>query len=104
LNENKRQFAVKVHRLGGNTVLAVCDLDCFGKILPGPNGAKVKIQAPFFGADLMEEDDLLEYAKLANCFNFVGERSVQFALEKGIGNPRSVVKLGDTSYLMVMKL
>lgn len=93
-----------MHRLGSNVVLAVCDLECFGKVLPGPNGTEVKIQAPFFGADLMEEDDLLEYAKSANCYNFVGERSVQFALEKGIGNPRSVMRLGETLYLMVMKL
>lgn len=104
MSKTKRHFAVKVHRLGSNLVLAVCDLECFGKILPGPNGIEVKIQSPFFGEDLMEEDDLLEYIKLANCYNFVGEKSVQFALEKGIGNPRSVMKLGDTSYLMVMRL
>jgi hypothetical protein len=97
-------FAVKIHNRGKEAVVAVCDPDCFASALPGPGGAMIRIAPPFFGEERMEGARLLECARVANCLSFVGKSSVQFALDNRIGNKESVVYLGETPYLMVMKL
>ena len=104
LNEKKRSLAVKVHRVGNNTMVAICDAECFGMVLSGSNSVKISIRQPFFGDDPIDEDDLINYLKIATCYNFVGNQSVEFALEKGIGNRESVMYFDGIPYLMVMRL
>ena len=104
LRRGTSPFTVKIHNRGKDTVVAVCDVDCFASVLPGPGGTTIRIDSPFFGREHMEKSRLLECLRVADCLSFVGKGSIQFALDNRIGNKESVVYLGETPYLMVMKL
>lgn len=66
---------VKVHRSGGETIVAICDEELLGKELV-EGELKIRIGEEFYGGELVEIEKVVEYIRGASMVNVFGNNSV----------------------------
>ena len=88
-------FAIKIHRMPRETILAVCDSEILGmKFMDGEK--RIEVYRSFYGDRESGEDELGQYMSEATIVNIVGHRSVAKAIELGYVDPERVLVIGKT--------
>ncbi len=73
---------IKIHKIGGEVILAACDKELLGKKFR--QGIVVLyVKESFYKGELVDEEGLKAAMKFATIMNLVGERCVKIALEEG---------------------
>jgi len=95
---------VKIHK-SYRDVVAVCDSDLIGKKFEEGNFQLDAKENFFKGEELPEKevmDILVKMTKEDATFNIIGKNSVNLALKTGIISEKSVGKIQDTPFALVL--
>ncbi len=88
------KFRLKVYRVRGEIVVAVCDSELVGKIFR-EGDLKIEVKESFYGEEDVNEDEVKRALRMATIANITGKRAVQLAIEMGIIDRENVLKIGD---------
>ena len=77
---NMSDIRVKVHRRGGDVLIAACDGDLIGRKLKDGE-LRLEVSDEFYGGDRGDEEMLLNRLAMASMANLVGEKVCRIAAE-----------------------
>ena len=95
-----KMFA-RMHRMGGDTILAVCDKEVLGTTLEG-GGRRMTVSEAFYKGAPIDEEELAVWMRSAASMNIVGNKAVSVAIREGYAEPEQVFEMGGVKYLMVV--
>ncbi len=93
----------RMHRMGGDTILAVCDKEVVGRTLKG-DGRSLTVTESFYKGTQIEEETLVEWMKSASSMNIVGNRAVEIAIREGYASQDQAFELDGVRYLVVVMM
>ncbi len=85
---------MKVYRVKGEIVVAVCDSDIVGKTFR-EGDLKIEVKESFYGERDVDESEVRKALRIATIANITGKRAVQLAIDMGIVDKENVLKIGD---------
>ena len=88
------KFRLKVYRVKGEIVVAVCDSEIVGKTFR-EGDLKIEVKESFYGDKEVDEEEVRKALRIATIANITGKRAVQLAIEMGIIDRESVLKIGE---------
>ena len=94
-------FYLKEHRLGGDSVLAICDQEVVGKTFEG-GGLQITVSEGFYGSTPASPQQVLAKIRVAANVNLIGDRVVALAIEHELVDETSVKKIGGVSHAIIM--
>ena len=88
------KFRLKVYRVKGEIVVAVCDSEIVGKTFR-EGDLKIEVKESFYGDKEVDEEEVKKALRIATIANITGKRAVQLAIEMGIIDRENVLKIGE---------
>ncbi len=86
-------FRLKVYRVRGEVLVAVCDSDIVGKTFR-EGDLKIEVKEDFYGEREVGEEEVKRALQTATIANITGEKAVKFAIKIGIIDEKNVIKIG----------
>jgi hypothetical protein len=96
-------FSVKVHQVGGETLVACCDLELLGKRL-GDDELDLHVSSSFYGGQTVDEDAMMRLVGEATSANLIGDRTVELALRQGLVDEANIIEVGGVKHAQVYTL
>ena len=93
----------KMHRSGGDAVLAACDADVLGKTLKDGD-INVTVSEGFFGNMEVSEEDLRIMLGQASNMNLFGEKTIAIAVDEGFVDPDSAMMIDGIPHVQIYLL
>ena len=87
-------FRLKVYRVQGEILVAVCDSELIGKTFRDGK-LEIDVKESFYGEKDVDESEVRKALRMATIANITGKRAVKIAIEMGIVDKNSVLKIGD---------
>jgi hypothetical protein len=87
-------FRLKVYRVRGEILVAVCDSELIGKTFRDGD-LKIEVKESFYGEKEVGEEEVRRALRMATIANITGKRAVQLAIEMGIVDKENVLKIGE---------
>ncbi|MCQ4152658.1 MAG: DUF424 domain-containing protein [Archaeoglobales archaeon] len=88
------KFRMKIYRVRGEVLVAVCDSELVGKTFREGN-LKIEVKEDFYGTEDFDEKEVEEALKRATIANITGKRAVELAIRIGIVDRERVLRIGD---------
>lgn len=88
------KFRLKVYRVRGEIVVAVCDSELVGKVFR-EGDLKIEVKESFYGDKDVDEEEVRRALRIATIANITGKRAVKLAIDMGIIDKENVLKIGD---------
>jgi len=85
---------MKVYRVKGEILVAVCDSDIVGKTFR-EGELKIEVKEGFYGDTEFCEEEVKNALKKATIANITGKKAVNLAIKIGIIDKKNVLKIGD---------
>jgi uncharacterized protein len=96
-------FSVKIHKSGGETLIACCDADILGKRLTDGE-LDIHVSEGFYGGDKVDEEGMIRFLGEATVANIIGERAVDAAVRRGIVEPSGVIEVCGLKHAQVFRV
>ena len=96
-------FRLKVYRVRGEVLVAVCDSDIVGKTFR-EGDLKIEVKESFYGEREVGEEEVIRALKMATIANITGRRAVELAIRIGIVDRENVLKIGDCWHAQMVVL
>lgn len=93
----------KVFRLHGSVVLAACDDKLVGKTLK-EGKISVHINPDFYRGEKVDKEGLKNMLKEADNINLFGEETVKVAVELGLADEGSILRINGVPHLQIYKM
>jgi len=93
---------VKVHRVGRDTVVALCDAELLGRELLVGNGLKIHISREFYSGELIPLSSLWEYVEKATIVNAFGNAVVEELAKRIAAVRHAAVNLGGVLHVQLL--
>jgi len=87
-------FRMKVYRIRGEVLVAVCDSELIGKTFR-EGDLKIEVKESFYGDKDVSEEEVKKALRMATIANITGKRAVELAIKMGIIDRENVLKIGD---------
>ena len=87
-------FRMKVYRVRGEVLVAVCDADIVGRTFR-EGEIKIEVKEDFYGEREVSKEEVRQALMQATIANITGEKAVKFAIELGIIDEKNVLRIGD---------
>ncbi len=94
------KFCIKMHKVKGLKILAICDEDVLEKEFEFEN-VKIKVSKSFYFENYADEKEIEEIIKDIDIINAFGKNCVNFLISKNIVNEKNVLKIGDQKHAIV---
>ncbi len=94
---------MKLHRVGGDIILAACDAELLGRRLE-EGRLRLEVNTAFYGGFLASLDELAEYMGKATIMNLVGEHAVSKAVEEGYVHPEAIIRIAGVPHAQVVSV
>jgi len=88
------KFRLKVYRVKGEIVVAVCDSELVGKTFK-EGDLKIEVKESFYGEREVDEEEVKKALRIATIANITGKRAVKLAIEMGLIDEDNVLKIGE---------
>ncbi len=88
------KFRMKIYRVRGEVLVAVCDSELVGKTFREGN-LKIEVKEDFYGTEDFDEREVEEALKKATIANITGKRAVELAIRIGIVDRERVLRIED---------
>jgi len=88
------KFRMKIYRIRGEVLVAVCDSELVGKTFREGN-LKIEVKEDFYGTEDFDEKEVEEALKRATIANITGKKAVELAIRIGIVDKDRVLKIED---------
>ena len=85
---------MKVYRVKGEILVAVCDSEIIGKTFK-EGELKIEVKEGFYGESEVGEEDVKDALKRATIANITGKRAVNLAIKIGIVDKKNVLRIGE---------
>ncbi len=96
-------FRMKVYRVRGEILVAVCDSEIVGKTFR-EGDLKIEVKEEFYGKEEVSEEEVKKALKMATIANITGKRAVELAIKIGIIDKDNVLKIGDCLHAQMVML
>ncbi len=87
-------FRLKVYRIRGEVLVAVCDASIVGRTFR-EGDLKIEVKEEFYGGKEAGEEEVRQALQQATIANITGEKAVRFAIEIGVIDEGNVLKIGE---------
>ncbi|WP_456468019.1 DUF424 domain-containing protein [Archaeoglobus sp.] len=87
-------FRMKVYRVKGEVLVAVCDSDIVGKIFR-EGELKIEVKESFYGTEEYGEEEVKRVLRNATIANITGKKAVELAIKIGIIDKNRVLRIGE---------
>ncbi len=87
-------FRMKVYRVKGETLVAVCDSEIVGRTFR-EGELKIEVKESFYGTDEVGEEEVKRALRRATIANLTGKRTVELAIKLGIVDRDRVLRIGE---------
>ena len=94
---------MKIYRVGGEVLVAVCDSELIGKTFKDGD-LKIEISEKFYGTETFCEDDVKHALKQATIANISGKNAVKIAINLGLVDEDKVLKIGKCWHAQIVLL
>ncbi|MFX1308489.1 MAG: DUF424 domain-containing protein [Promethearchaeota archaeon] len=78
-----KKVYLKIHVKGDLETIACCDEELLNQVYKEGN-LKIEISSQFFGGNLIDLEEAISILKEAMCFNIVGEKIINKAIENNL--------------------
>ncbi len=96
-------ISLKIHRRGGEHLLAACDSELLDRTL-SEGKARMTVHSSFYHAESGDSDALRSRLSMATIANLVGERSVAVAVEMGLVEEDCVIFIEGVPHAQMARL
>lgn len=94
---------VNLKKVGGNVLLAICDVDLLGKTLK--QGKIVfHIKQEFYNGGKVTVEEAVDMIENSTIVNMVGKCCVEQAIAKGYVHPEAVLEIEGVPHAQIVKL
>uniref|UniRef100_A0A7C3YM22 DUF424 domain-containing protein n=1 Tax=Geoglobus ahangari TaxID=113653 RepID=A0A7C3YM22_9EURY len=97
------KFRMKIYRVRGEVLVAVCDEDIVGKEFK-EGDLKIEIKEDFYGKESYSEEEVKRALRQATIANISGEKAVKLAIDLGIIDKDKVLKIGECWHAQMVVL
>ena len=94
---------IKLHRRGGEHLLAACDCGLEERVLQDGK-VKMTVHRSFYCAEEVDEDTLRNRLEMATVANLVGERCVAVAIEMGLVQEDCIIVIDGVPHAQMARL
>jgi hypothetical protein len=91
---------MKMHRAGGQFILAACDRELLGSVLK-ENDLDFKVSIHFYGGDLVSDETFLNMVSQVPNANVIGNHCIDLLMGSGMITPDSVVTLDGIKHVQI---
>lgn len=95
------KFRMKIYRVKGEVLVAVCDAEIVGKIFKEGN-LKIEVKEDFYGTEEFEEKEVESALKKATIANITGEKAVELAIRIGIVDRDKVLRIKNCPHAQMV--
>jgi len=96
-------FRLKIYRVRGEVLVAVCDSDIVGKIFR-EGDLKIEVKESFYGDKDVGEEEVKRALRMATIANITGRKAVELAIRMGIIDRENVLKIGECWHAQMVVL
>ncbi len=96
-------FRLKIYRVRGEVLVAVCDSDIVGKTFR-EGDLKIEVKESFYGEREVGEEEVKRALRMATIANITGRRAVELAIKIGIVDKENVLKIGECWHAQMVVL
>ncbi len=98
-------YFAKVYGLdGGGLMAAIADEEVLGKVaIDRSRNIVIMVSESFYKGRLVQEDEAVDLMARADVLVLAGDRIIGKAIEMGLVNPDSVLRIGGLSHVQVYK-
>ncbi|WP_230972309.1 DUF424 domain-containing protein [Archaeoglobus neptunius] len=94
-------FRMKVYRIRGEMLVAVCDADIVGKVFR-EGDLKLEVKESFYGTEEFDEEEVKRALRNATIANITGSRAVDLAIKIGIIDKNRVLKIAGCPHAQMV--
>ncbi len=94
-------FRMKIYRVKGEVMVAVCDEEIVGMDFR-EGELRLEIKEDFYGKDVFDEDDVKRALRQATIANISGERAVKLAISIGVVDEKRVLRIGGCPHAQMV--
>lgn len=96
---------MKVVKVRGETVVAVCDEEVLGrKFVDRKKGLRLEVNKKFYRGTLMDVKDSLNLIRDASIANLVGSRIIGEALNAGLIQSRAIIRVEGIPHAQIVEM
>ncbi len=96
-------FRLKIYRVRGEVLVAVCDSDIVGKTFR-EGDLKIEVKESFYGEREVGEEEVKRALRMATIANITGRKAVELAIKIGIVDKENVLKIGECWHAQMVVL
>ncbi len=96
-------FRLKIYRVRGEVLVAVCDSDIVGKTFR-EGDIKIEVKESFYGDREVGEEEVRKALMIATIANITGRKAVELAIRLGVVDRENVLKIGDCWHAQMVVL
>jgi len=96
-------FRLKIYRVRGEVLVAVCDSDIVGKTFR-EGDLKIEVKESFYGDRDVGEEEVKRALRMATIANITGRKAVELAIRMGIIDRENVLKIGECWHAQMVVL
>ncbi len=93
----------RIHRRGGERLLAACDAELLGTTL-AEGEIKLVVSEKFYSGETITEEVFAERMGSVTIMNLIGDRVVDIAIEKGYVSPENVMIIAGVKHAQAVIL
>ena len=94
---------LKINKTEQNEVVAICDSDLIGKSF-SEKGLILKVKEEFYKGEIMNKEEITKILKDSKNINIIGKESIKLALDAGIIEKNSIIKIKNVPHALVFEL
>ena len=102
-NKIKRMLSVKIHKTGGDTLVAACDANILGETF-SDGDLELHLSENFYGGQQLQEQDFINLLADATLANIMGEKAVNAAVTAGHIEESSVIEVAGIKHAQIFNL
>lgn len=96
-------ITVRVHRQGGDVLVAACDRELLGSVLRDGE-LKLEVRSTFYEGEDASEELLLNRLTIATVANLVGERTVAVAVKHRFIDEECILYIDGVPHAQLVKM
>lgn len=95
------KFRMKIYRVRGEVLVAVCDANLVGKVFR-EGSLKIEVKEDFYGTEDVDEKEVEDALRKATIANITGEMAVELAIRLGIVDKDKVLKIENCPHAQMV--
>lgn len=97
------KYYCKVYKVQGEILVAACDEKLYGKVFED-NNLVLDVKKDFYGDQLLEKEKITPILEGATIANLVGEGIITHAVDLGLVDPNTIIKISGVPHVQLVRM